>query len=141
MANINQNTQFAIKFPFIYQVQITLAANGNGQESLTLGNDSYFSLCGFGAFSNPTGVTPQTLTNQNSFSVAITDNSTGRQLSNARIPQAIITNVNYSQYLNFTGCVIYPPLNVFFCDFQNLVGDVNIIQLCFVGYKLINPIN
>lgn len=118
--------------PFIYAVAQTLSANGLGSVNLTLAADSWFELTRFVAATNDANF--DTDQNPNAFSVQVTDQGTGRQLSNLKIQQALITGTTYRHANQRYGIVFSPNTTIQF-DFQNLTGNSLSIQLGMEGYK------
>lgn len=120
--------------PFNYDVQITLLASASGTVNLTLASDSVFELHRILA---STSLDLNTDVNSNRFTVLISDQSTGRQLSNARIPQRILCPATYP--ILQPRPVQFPPNAIMQFDFTNLIASTIVIDLVFNGYKIFNP--
>ena len=77
--------------------------------------------------------------NPNCFGVKITDLTTGRQLTNVRIDQALIAgNANYSSFMQKRPVRFLPNSNIEF-DFAPLsstVSDNQPVELVLHGYKI-----
>lgn len=118
--------------PFIYLVDITLAANAIGSASLVLAADSTFELVSFDAVTDnaaaATDFTP------NYFSVQITDSGTGRSLQSTKSQQAILCGNAFRGRFQRNQVMFSPLSNILF-EFQNLTADSLGIQLGLVGFK------
>ncbi len=120
--------------PFTYLVSSgALAANAAGQVPLVLAADCAFELQGYVASCTEdadTDIIP------NNFSVQIIDQSTGRLMSNIRVPQRMFASSTY----NGMTCEKYPirfPANcTLLFDFLNLTTNANTILVGLKGYKL-----
>lgn len=122
--------------PFDYVVVTSaIAASGSAQQTLTLAPDSNFEWHLLEGRSSLDGVAN---TRPNNFSCQITIQSTGRQLSNLRVPQNLLA----ATAENATGGVMRRPIilgpnTVLLFDFLNLDGaSANTITLVLRGYKL-----
>ena len=124
--------------PFVYVVSATLGAAVGATASATLimQADSRFELMGvFGTG----GLTNATETNQsypNSFTVTIRDQTTGRDLMSAPVPQRVLCGNAFRQFLEKRGIIFEPQSNLLF-TFTNLTSDANSITLALHGYKII----
>jgi len=119
--------------PFMYVVVTNvIAANGNAQQTLGLAADSEFELhyiLGTCTEDVDTDFMP------NNFSCQITDQSTGRNLSNLRVPARNLCGPsNGSIFMRRP--VIFPAQANLLFDFLNLTGNNNTITLTLVGYKI-----
>jgi len=119
--------------PFMYAVvSAALGANGNGQTSLTLAADSEFELH---YLLGQTSVDVDNDFMPGNFSCQVTDQSTGRSLSNIRIPQrCLVGPSNGSIFLRRP--VIFPPQANLLFDFLDTSGAGCTVTLVLVGYKL-----
>jgi hypothetical protein len=118
--------------PFTYVVSPGALANGEtGQTILTLQQDSDFELheialsCSVDDMNDP---------ESNNASVIMSDQSTGRQFSNARIPQVLV-NKNNGKLLR---PVKFKSLSNIGFDFLNLTANSNTPTLILRGFKLFN---
>lgn len=126
------------KLPFSYLVSVALTANGSSQTSLTLQTDSFFELVTIKGSTtlDSTRSDGAALSNPfipNNFSVQITDQSTGRQLSNARVPQRIYAPLHGSRLLQ---PILLPPNTTLLFDFLDLSGSTPTVSLVLEGYKV-----
>lgn len=118
--------------PFVYAVDITLAASALGSISLTLSADSTFELVSFDASTN--NAAAQTDMNPDYFTVQITDQGTGRALSSTKLHQRILCGNAYrGRYQR--NAVMFSPLTTILFEFQNLVAAELQVQLGLVGFK------
>lgn len=121
--------------PFTYLVSSgALAGNGSSQVTLTLAADSSFELLGFvaSATSDAVGnVIP------NGFSLQISDQSTGRFLSNVRVPQRMFASSTYNQMCQEKYPIRFPANCTLLFDFLDLSAGANTILIGLKGYKLI----
>jgi len=119
--------------PFSYVVTVLIPASGTVTKQITLNADSEFELNTITAFSgeaNQTDVAP------NYFSVKITDLTTGRQLTNVRVNQSLITgNANNSSFTQRRSIRFLPNSNLEF-DFANLTANEQTVELVLHGYKV-----
>ena len=129
------------KLPFFYLVSSgALNANASGQVTLVLQTDSFFELVSLGASctmdtTRSDGAALANPFSPNNFSVQITDLSTGRQLSNARIPQRVITP---QRGFYFPQPILFTPSSNLLFDFLDVSGATNTISLVLQGYKVFN---
>jgi len=123
----------ATAIPFTYVVTSpTLTASSSGSITLIMQADSRFELTAIFATSS---LDANTDMSSNNFSVLITDQTTGRQLSSNRIPQRIFAGTAFNGYLGRRSILFNPQSNLLF-DFLNLSGaSPNVITLSLVGYK------
>ncbi len=121
--------------PFTYLVSSgAVAANGNAQVTLTMSSDAAFELLGFVASATSDAVANVI---PNGFSLLITDQSTGRQLSNTRIPQRMFGSSTYNQMCQEKYPIRFPANCTLLFDFLDLSGQTNTINIGLKGYKLI----
>jgi len=71
----------------------------------------------------------------NNFSLSITDNSTGRQFMNIRIPQRNLCAPSNGGY-RLLRPVIFPPLANLTFDALDLSAHANVITISLAGYKI-----
>lgn len=126
--------------PFIYVVTASLPATAGSTASTTLimQADSRFELFGIlGTGGENTG-TENSLVNPNSFSCTIRDQTTGRDLMSAPVPQRILCGNAYNGFLQKRGIVFEPQSNLLF-TFTNITSPVAVtnITLALHGYKMI----
>lgn len=123
------------EIPFTYVVPaITLAANASGQQNLVLMADSYFELAYIFATGGVDATTENTLINPNNFSLLIQDNTTGRALMSARVPQRILCGNAFNGFPQRRPTVFEPQSNLLF-DYLNLTAGNNTVTIAMVGYK------
>ena len=126
--------------PFVYRVQATITSiNGTAQTTLILQQDSRFELLAIYGTSAPNGsfTSEDTKTNPNGFSCSIRDQTTGRDLTSARIQQRLLCGNAFNPFTQKRGIVFEPSTNLLF-DFLDLSGVVNNnVELALVGYKYI----
>lgn len=118
--------------PFDYMVQFTLTGNQSSQQILTLASDSVFELETTLGMSSLDGVTDQ---RPNNFSLQVTDNSTGRQLSNAKIPQRVLAGIAERSVMR-RRVVQFPPASNILFDVTNLSGSANVVTILLRGMKI-----
>lgn len=135
-----KNFQSADVLPFIYVVgPITLTANANGSQNLTLEASSYFEHHYWMASTDQDSIISATLGNfsPNYFTCQVTDGSTGRQLSNGKVPQRnMFGPANDS--LRQIRPVVFPPNAVLQFDLTNVVATTIIVTISLIGYKIFN---
>jgi len=118
---------------FDYLATITLANAAQGQTVLTLAADSQFELH---AILGNCSEDADTDFRPNNFSCLISDQATGRQLSNVRIPQVVLCgNANWA--LLERRPITFPALGTLLFDFLNLTANTNTINIVLKGYKLL----
>ena len=130
MASLNKTDKI---IAFDYLTTITLAANGNGQAVLTLAADSQFELHGFLGNSSADLATDYA---PNNFSCQMSDQSTGRQFSNVRIPQSLLVGVGRFALLERRP-ITFPALGTILFDFLNLTAGSLTANIVLKGYKLL----
>jgi len=81
-------------------------------------------------------VTENSLQYPNSFTVSIRDQTTGRDLMSAPVPQRILCGNAYRQLPEKRGIIFEPQSNLLF-TFTNLTALANNITLVLKGYKII----
>ena len=122
--------------PFVYVGSVTLGANGSGTFTIVLTIDSSFELhYVMGSCTEDTDVDVM----PNNFSVQITDQGTGRQLSSARVPQRTMTGPANRDLFQHRP-VVFPPSTTLVFDVLNLTGNSNTVTITLHGYKLFKPV-
>lgn len=144
--------------PFVYTVEISLAASGTGTKTLVLGADSEFELYGFEARTNvdytgsavaytmngvvQTGSSAQALASPDCFKVLIKDISTGRDLFTTALPRSLITGNTANFFLPEGYRIRFPRQNQIQFDFTSLVSilpaGASTLDITFAlrGYKI-----
>ena len=125
--------------PFVYVVTATLGAavGATSSSTLIMQADSRFELMGiFGTGGENVVTTEQSLNYPNSFTVSIRDQTTGRDLLSAPVPQRILCGNAFRQFLEKRGIIFEPQSNLLF-TFTNLTAAANNITLALHGYKII----
>ena len=119
--------------PFSYLVtSASIAASGQQQVNLTLQTDSFFELQ---AFQGSSSLDADTDFMPNNFSVQITDQSTGRQLSSGKVPQRLYCGPANQSVLERIR-IVFPPQASLLFDFTNLdAGNANVVSFVLKGYK------
>ena len=113
--------------PFLYAVNVTLAANAQGQTTLTLASDSTFELH---EFVGSTDVDAATTVLPNNFTVSINILG-GLSLMNLPTPQRVICAPS-NRVIPEARMVVFPPNAQIAFTFLNLTADtINI----FFGMK------
>lgn len=120
--------------PFSYLVSSgAISASGTASTTLTLASDSIFELHFFYGSSSLDAATDY---RPNNFSAQITDQATGRQFSNARIPQRMMVEIAENGFPERRP-ILFPRNTVFVFDFLNLsTSTANTINIVLKGYKL-----
>jgi hypothetical protein len=134
--NSNMSSPMADVIPFDYVVVTgSIAASGSAQTTLTLAPDSSFELHLLEGRSSLDGVTD---IRPNNFSCQITIQSTGRQLSNLRVPQNLLAGTAENGPM-LRRPILLSPNTVLLFDFLNLSSAAaNTITLALRGYKMFN---
>jgi hypothetical protein len=124
--------------PFVYVVTATLGAAVGATSSTTLimQADSRFELMGIMGTGGLNATTENSLQYPNSFTVSIRDQTTGRDLMSAPVPQRVLCGNAFKQFLEKRGIIFEPQSNLLF-TFTNLTADANNITLALHGYKII----
>jgi hypothetical protein len=125
--------------PFDYVVTATTGAAAGSTVSTTLimQADSRFELMAILATGGANATTEDSLQYPNSFTVSIRDQTTGRDLMSAPVPQRILCGNAYKQLAEKRGIIFEPQSNLLF-TFTNLAGGAaNNITLVLKGYKII----
>lgn len=124
--------------PFVYVVTATLGAAVGATSSTTLimQADSRFELMGIMGTGGQLATTEDSLQYPNSFTVSIRDQTTGRDLMSAPVPQRVLCGNAFKQFLEKRGIIFEPQSNLLF-TFTNLTANANNITLALHGYKII----
>jgi hypothetical protein len=124
--------------PFVYVVTASLGAAVGATSSTTLimQADSRFELMGIMGTGGLNATTEDSLQYPNSFTVSIRDQTTGRDLMSAPVPQRVLCGNAFKQFLEKRGIIFEPQSNLLF-TFTNLTGNANNITLALHGYKII----
>ena len=131
MADMTNNLE---AIPFSYLISGgAIIASGTASATLTFASDSLFELHFFYGSSSLDAATD---TRPNNFSVQITDQATGRQFSNARIPQRLMVE-RAEEGFPERRPIVFPRNTVFVFDFLNLSSaSTNTPTIVLKGYKL-----
>ena len=124
--------------PFVYVVTSTLGAavGATGSSTLIMQADSRFELMAILGTGGLDATTENSLQYPNTFSVSIRDQTTGRDLMSAPVPQRILCGNAYRQLPEKRGIIFEPQSNLLF-TFTNLTAATNSITLALHGYKII----
>ena len=124
--------------PFDYVVTATLGAavGATGSSTLIMQADSRFELMAILGTGGVNATTEDSLQYPNSFTVSIRDQTTGRDLMSAPVPQRVLCGNAYRQLAEKRGIVFEPQSNILF-TFTNLTAAANNITLVLKGYKII----
>ena len=124
--------------PFVYVVTASLggAVGATVSTTLIMQADSRFELMGIMGTGGQDATTENSLQYPNSFTVSIRDQTTGRDLMSAPVPQRVLCGNAFKQFLEKRGIIFEPQSNLLF-TFTNLTGNANNITLALHGYKII----
>jgi hypothetical protein len=124
--------------PFVYVVTASLGAavGATASSTLIMQADSRFELMGIFGTGGTAATTEDTLTNPNNFTCTIRDQTTGRDLMSAPVPQRVLCGNAFRQFLEKRGIIFEPQSNLLF-TFTNLTAATNSITLALHGYKII----
>jgi hypothetical protein len=124
--------------PFDYVVTATLGAavGATGSSTLIMQADSRFELMAILGTGGVNATTEDSLQYPNSFTVSIRDQTTGRDLMSAPVPQRVLCGNAYRQLAEKRGIIFEPQSNILF-TFTNLTAAANNITLVLKGYKII----
>lgn len=124
--------------PFVYVVTASLGAavGATSSSTLIMQADSRFELMGIFGTGGESATSEQGLFYPNSFTVSIRDQTTGRDLMSAPVPQRVLCGNAFQQFLEKRGIVFEPQSNLLF-TFTNLQAAANNITLALHGYKII----
>jgi hypothetical protein len=98
--------------------------------------DSRFELMGIFGTGGLNATTETSQSYPNSFTVSIRDQTTGRDLMSAPVPQRVLCGNAFKQFLEKRGIIFEPQSNLLF-TFTNLTAATNNITLALHGYKII----
>lgn len=134
MNNLNNN----LIIPFTYvHTPAALSGNGSSQTTLTMAADCAFELL---AILGSCTVDTDTDVMPNNFSVQITDQSTGRLLSSARVPQRNLAGTANNGNLTEKYPIRFPANCTLLIDILELSGGSNTVTICLKGYKIYGEI-
>jgi len=122
--------------PFVYVVTSTIAANSTSSTTLIMQADSRFELMGILGTGGNVATTEDNQVAPNNFTLQIRDQTTGRDLMSAPVPQRVLCGNAFNQFLQKRGIVFEPQSNLLF-TFTNLTGASNNVTLALHGYKMI----
>lgn len=124
--------------PFVYVVTASLggAVGATSSTTLIMQADSRFELMGIFGTGGTDATTENSLQYPNSFTVSIRDQTTGRDLMSAPVPQRVLCGNAFKQFLEKRGIIFEPQSNLLF-TFTNLTAVTNSITLALHGYKII----
>jgi hypothetical protein len=124
--------------PFVYVVTASLAnaVGATASSTLIMQADSRFELMGIMGTGGATAATEDSLQYPNFFSVQIRDQTTGRDLMSAPVPQRVLCGNAFKQFLEKRGIIFEPQSNLLF-TFTNLQAAACNITLALHGYKII----
>jgi hypothetical protein len=121
-----------LPFDYVY-VTPSIVGNGSHTGSLTLANDSEFEFHAFFATSTQdadTDIMP------NNFSIMMTDASTGRQLSSARVPQRCWSGPANGGFYRLLRPILFMPGGTVTFDILDLSGSTSVITVVLRGFKI-----
>jgi hypothetical protein len=119
--------------PFVYVVSSSIAANSTSSTTLIMQADSRFELMGILGTGGQASTTEDGQVAPNNFTLQIRDQTTGRDLMSAPVPQRVLC---VNQFLQKRGIVFEPQSNLLF-TFTNLTANTNNVTLALHGYKII----
>jgi hypothetical protein len=129
-----QNFKSAQVLPFFYVVQATLGATVGATATVNLTTDSasYFELHQIGGSSS---LDADTDFMPNNFTLKISEQSTGRDLTGGQIPQRCICGPA-NQGWQFRRLVNFPPNTTFQFTVVNTIATANVVDIVLHGFKL-----
>ena len=122
--------------PFVYVVSSSIAANSTSSTTLIMQADSRFELMGILGTGGNAATTEDAQVAPNNFTLQIRDQTTGRDLMSAPVPQRVLCGNAFNQFLQKRGIVFEPQSNLLF-TFTNLTGNTNNVTIALHGYKII----
>lgn len=122
------------RLPFVYGVELTLASSASGTAVLTLQTDSSFFWTGLFGMSTADAATDFM---PNNFTLTITTQGTGRNMTNIEIPQRLICAPANGKGALFDP-VIFAPNTTLNFGIRNLVAAQHTITLALKGFKLLS---
>lgn len=129
-----QNYPSNLIFPFTYIVDSgSISGNAQAQVTLQMASDCTFELLGFLASATSDA---ETETIPNGFSVTIQDQSTGRLMSNANVPQRMFASSTYNPMTYEKYPIRFPANCALLFTILDLTGSTNRVIIGLKGYKL-----
>jgi hypothetical protein len=122
--------------PFVYVVSTAIAASSTSSTTLIMQADSRFELMGILGTGGQLATTEDAQVSPNSFTLQIRDQTTGRDLMSAPVPQRVLCGNAFNQFLQKRGIVFEPQSNLLF-TFTNLTANTNNVTIALHGYKMI----
>jgi len=122
--------------PFVYVVTSTIAASSTSSSTLIMQADSRFELMGILGTGGNLATTEDGQVAPNNFTLQIRDQTTGRDLMSAPVPQRVLCGNAFNQFLQKRGIVFEPQSNLLF-TFTNLTAATNSVTIALHGYKMI----
>ena len=122
--------------PFVYVVASSIAASSTSSTTLIMQADSRFELMGILGTGGNAATTEDAQVSPNNFTLQIRDQTTGRDLMSAPVPQRVLCGNAFKQFLEKRGIIFEPQSNLLF-TFTNLTAAANNITLALHGYKII----
>lgn len=124
--------------PFVYVVTATLGAavGATSSSTLIMQADSRFELMGILGTGGQASTTEDAQVAPNNFTLQIRDQTTGRDLMSAPVPQRVLCGNAFNQFLQKRGIVFEPQSNLLF-TFTNLTANTNNVTIALHGYKII----
>jgi len=122
--------------PFVYVVTSTIAASSTSSSTLIMQADSRFELMGILGTGGNLATTEDSQVAPNNFTLQIRDQTTGRDLMSAPVPQRVLCGNAFNQFLQKRGIVFEPQSNLLF-TFTNLTAATNSVTIALHGYKMI----
>ena len=126
--------------PFVYIVQTSSLSNGQTfTQPLIFDTASYFEWRTTLGTTNATNET--TAVSPNNFTLQITDQGTGRQMTSGKVPQSILCGNSFNNGIYPTTPIRIMPGSNFVFDFTNTSGGNAIITVALHGFKLFDLIS
>ena len=124
--------------PFVYTVtaSLTNVVGATTSTTLIMQADSRFELMGILGTGGNVTTTEDAQVSPNNFTLQIRDQTTGRDLMSAPVPQRIMCGNAFNQFLQKRGIVFEPQSNLLF-TFTNLTANTNNVTIALHGYKMI----
>ncbi len=122
--------------PFVYVVTSSIAASSTSSTTLIMQADSRFELMGILGTGGAAATTEDGQVAPNNFTLQIRDQTTGRDLMSAPVPQRVLCGNAFNQFLQKRGIVFEPQSNLLF-TFTNLTAATNNVTIALHGYKMI----
>lgn len=135
-----KNYQSKDVLPFTYMFTIALSSLASASQNLTLEANSWFEHHYWMASTDQDQVQSAAIAAfyPNNFTCQITDQSSGRQLTNGKVPQRILFGPANTA-VRLVRPVVFPPNAVLQFDFTNLVAGTTNVTIAMNGFKLFNP--